>query len=160
MYMLQVTPLGMEFATLLILRLKRVTERTLPWGTPNSWSCGSERTVLIRTRKRRFERKLATKMGKWPLIPRSYRSRIMPYRHVVSYAFSRSKNTATACCFLMEALRRNVSNLTRWLRVERPRLKPHWYSEMRRSLSSVQTRQSLTILSMVLQMQLVKAIGR
>ena len=25
--MLQVTPLGMEFATLLILRLKRVTER-------------------------------------------------------------------------------------------------------------------------------------
>ena len=28
-----------------------MTERTLPWGNPNSWSCGSERTVLIRTRK-------------------------------------------------------------------------------------------------------------
>ena len=52
----------------------------------------------------------------------------MPYRHVVSYAFSRSKNTVTACCFLMKALRRKVSNLTRWSRVDRPRLKPHWYS--------------------------------
>ena len=67
--MLQVTPLGMEFATLLILRLKRVTERTLPWGTPNSWSCGLERTVPIRTQKCRFERKLAMQMGKRPLIP-------------------------------------------------------------------------------------------
>ena len=27
------------------LKVKRVTERTLPWGTPNSWSCGLERTV-------------------------------------------------------------------------------------------------------------------
>ena len=61
---------------------------------------------------------------------------------------------------LMKALQRKVSNLTRWPRVDRPRLKPHWYSEMRCSLSSVQRRQSLTILSMVLQMQLVKAIGR
>ena len=75
--------------------------------------CGLERTVLIRTRKCRFERKLSMKMGKRPLIPRSYRSRIMPYRHVVSHAFSRSTNTATACCFLMKALRRKVSNLTR-----------------------------------------------
>ena len=158
--MLQVTPLGMEFAMLLILRLKRVTERTLPWGSPNSWSCGLERTVPFQTRKCRFEIKLAMKMGKWPLIPRSYRSCIMPYRHVMSYAFSRSKNTATACCFLMKALRSNVSNLTRWSRVDRPRLKLHWYSEMRWSLSSVQMRRSLTILSMVLQMQLVKAIAR
>ena len=106
----------------------------------------------IQIRKCRFERKLAMKMGKRPLIPRSYRSRIMPYRHVVSYTFSRSKDTATACCFLMKALRRKVSNLTRWSRVDRPRLKPHWYSEMRRPVSSVQTRRSLTILSMVLQM--------
>ena len=44
----------------------------------------------------------------------------MPYRHVVSHAFSRSKNIATTCCFLMKALRRKVSNLTRWSRVDHP----------------------------------------
>ena len=38
-YMLQVTLLEMELATLFILMLKRVTEKMLPWGTPNFWSC-------------------------------------------------------------------------------------------------------------------------
>ena len=46
-YMLQVTPMGMELATLFILMLKRVKERMLPWGTLSSWSFGLERTVPI-----------------------------------------------------------------------------------------------------------------
>ena len=59
------------------------------------------------------------KMGTRPLIPRSYIQ--VPhnaYRHVVSYAFSRSKNTATACCSVIKALHREGSNLTRWSRVD------------------------------------------
>ena len=37
----------------------------------------------------------------------------MPYLHVVSYAFSKSKKTATTCSFLTKASRMKVSNLTK-----------------------------------------------
>ena len=64
------------------LRLKRVTERTLPWGTPNSWSCGLERTVPIRTRKCQFERKLAMKMGKRASDTQVVHNAVLPCRVV------------------------------------------------------------------------------
>ena len=53
------------------------------------------------------------KHGNLPRSPTLCKSFIMPYFHVLSYAFSRSKNIATACCRCTKASRTNDSNRTR-----------------------------------------------
>jgi hypothetical protein len=52
--------------------------------------------------------------------PISKRSVKMPYFHVVSYAFSRSKKIDTVCSFLENAFRIKASKRTRWSKVFLP----------------------------------------
>ena len=100
-------------------------ERMLPWGTPSSWWCASDKLDPMRTLKERSSKKFSINDGKWPLRPRSCRSLRMPCFHVVSNAFSRSKKMATTCCLFIKASRMYVSSLTRWSMVERVFRKPH-----------------------------------
>ena len=85
----------------------------LPCGTPCSYSKVSENVEPIRTLKDLSDKKFDIKFGKQPLRPISCKSFMMPYFHVVSYAFSRSKNTATQCSFLINASRIKDSNHTK-----------------------------------------------
>ena len=61
----------------------------------------------------RSARKILMNVGSLPLNQSLWISFKMPYLHVVSYAFSKSKNTATTCSFLIKASRMKVSNLTK-----------------------------------------------
>ena len=79
---------------LLILILNRVGDRMLPCGTPCSCSKVSDNVEPIRTLKDLSDKKFDIKLGNRPLRPISCKSFMMPCFHVVSYAFSRSKNIA------------------------------------------------------------------
>ena len=77
----------------------------LPCGTPCSCTKVSDNAEPIRTLKDLSDKKFDIKFGKRPVRPISCKSYMMPYFHVVSYAFSRSKNIATQCYFLINASR-------------------------------------------------------
>ena len=98
---------------LLILILNRVGERILPCGTPCYCSKVSDNVEPIRTLKDLSDKKFNIKFGNRPLTPISCKSFMMPYFHVVSYAFSSSKNIATQCSFLTNASRIKDSNRTK-----------------------------------------------
>jgi len=87
------------------------------------------------------------------------RSRSMPYFHVVSYAFSRSKKTDTRCSRLTKSSRIKLSSLISWSLVLRFFRKPLWYSVKMLLFSKNHISRQLTSRSNVLQRQLVKAIG-
>src|SRR5215469_6646889 len=70
------------------------------------------------------------KMGNRPLSPISWRSLSIPYFHVVSYAFSRSKKTATTCSRFTKPSLTQVSKRTSWSTVLLFDLKPLWYLVM------------------------------
>ena len=76
----------------------------------------------------RSARKFSMNVGSLPLNPSLWISFKMPYLHVVSEAFSKSKNTATttSCSFLIKASRMKVSNLTKLSVVLWSDLKPDW----------------------------------
>ena len=63
----------------------------LPYGTPCSCSKVSDNVEAIRTLKDLSDKKFDIKFGNRPLKPISCKSFMMPYFHVVSYAFSRLK---------------------------------------------------------------------
>ena len=98
---------------LLILILNRVGDMMLPCGTPCSCTKVSDNVEPIRTLKDLSDKKFDIKFGKRPVRPISCKSFMMPYFHVVSYAFSRSKNIATQCSFLINASRIKDSNRTK-----------------------------------------------
>ena len=74
----------------------------------------------------------------------------MPYFHVVSYVFSRSKKTDTRYSCLIEASLINVSNRIRWSIWILWLLKPDWYCVINLLLSRYQISLALIILSTVL----------
>ena len=71
----------------------------------------------------------------------------MPYFHVVSYAFSRSKKINTACSFLAKAFRIKVTKRTRWSNVLLPWRNPHYIVEKSPLDSRNHTRRALIIRS-------------
>ena len=87
----------------------------LPCGTPCSCSKVSDNVEPIRTLKDLSDKKFDIKFGNRPLRPIhvSCKSYMMPYFHVVSYVFSRSKTIATQCSFLTNASRIKDSNRTK-----------------------------------------------
>ena len=93
---------------------KRVAERTLLCGTPSSWYCKFEKLDTTRTLNVLSKRKFFMNIGSLPLKPRSYRYRIIPYFHAVSYAFSKSKNTAVKFFFYMKVSLMKVSSRIKW----------------------------------------------
>ena len=143
----------------LILILKSTGDSILPWGTPFSCTWKSERVEPILTWNKRSERKLLMKHGSRPRKPSSCRSRNMLCFQVVSYAFSRSKKMATTCSFLIKASLTKLSNLTKWSTVERFLRKPHWTSDKWPSDSRHHISRAFTMRSIVLQRQLVSAMG-
>ena len=92
----------------LIFKPNKVTDNILPWGTPISCSCKSERHEPRRTQKFLFLKK-PMKHGNLPRSPALRKSFIMPYFHVLSYAFSISKNIA------INELSLHKSFLNEWL---------------------------------------------
>ena len=74
----------------------------------------------------RSSRKFLMNVGSLPLNPSLWISFKVPYLHVVSLAYSKSKNTATTCSFLLKASPMKVSNLTKLSVVLRSDLKPDW----------------------------------
>ena len=85
----------------------------LPCGTHCSCSKISDNVEPIRTLNNLSDKKFDIKFGNWPLRPISCKFFMMPYFHVVSYAFSRSKNIATQCSFLTNASRIKDSSRTK-----------------------------------------------
>ena len=85
----------------------------LPCGTPCSCSKVSDNVEPIHTLKDLSDKKFDIKFGNRPLRPISRKSFLMPYFHVVSYAFSRSKNIATQCSYFTNASRIKDSNRTK-----------------------------------------------
>lgn len=86
------------------------------------------------------------------------RSLITPYFHVLAYAFSRLKNIATICSFLMNVSCTKVSGQSRWYIVL---LLWIWFGGLRIGSWSLKYYFSLvlTILLLVVYMQLVRTIG-
>ena len=111
---------------LLVFMLKRVTDSKLSWGTSSSCFWMFDRVEPIQTWNFLSKKKAFMKFGSLPFNPNACWSFMIPYQQVVSYAFSRSKNIATRCCFCMIASHMEVSNLTIWSRVNLQLLKPHW----------------------------------
>ena len=148
-----------QFVMLLIFILKSVTDSMLPCGTPSSWFWISDNVVPMQTWNFLSERKDFIKLESLPFNPMLSRSFMIPYLQVVSYAFSRSKNIAKRCCFCIIASLMEVSNLTTWTIVDLWLLKPHWKLVKRLLDSMNQTSLLLTMHSIVLHRQLVKAIG-
>ena len=144
---------------LLILILNRVGDRIPPFWTPCSCSKVSDNVEPIRTLKDLSDKKFDIKFGIRPLRPISCKSFMMPYFHIVSYAFSRSKNIATQCSFLINASRIKDSNRTKWSLIPYFIRKPACFPEITLFDSRNQTSLSLIILSIVLHIQLVNAIG-
>ena len=145
---------------LFIFTINSVTDKILPCGTPISCGWESDNDEPTLTLNCRSSRKLDMKMGKRPLKSMSYRSNKMPCFQVVSYASSKSKKTPTAWSRFALASLINVSNDTRWSRVDRFFRNPLWDGVSRPFCSNIQTRRLLTMRSMVLHKQLVKAMGR
>ena len=149
----------MFFTILLIFILNSVTDNTLPWGTPISCCFSSEKTSSILTLNRLSWRKFWINIGILPPNPRFFRSFTMPYFQVVSYAFSRSKKTATRCSFLIETSLMNVSYRIRWSIGFLWLLIPDWYSVINLLVSKYQINLAFTILSSVLHTQLLRVMG-
>ena len=59
-------PFKSDLTVLLILRLKRIGDKILPWGTPISCSYVSDRVEPALTWNSRWDRNPSTKVGKWP----------------------------------------------------------------------------------------------
>ena len=72
----------------------------------------------------RSARKFSMNVGSLPLNPSLCISFKMPYLHVVSYAFSKSTNTATTCYILIKASCMKVSDLAKLSVVLQSDLKP------------------------------------
>ena len=96
---------------LCIFMLKRAGERMLPCVTPISCSCSSDNFEPTLTLKCQWDKNPSIKCGRWTLKPKSQRSERMPCFHVVSQAFSRSKNMVRTCCFVTKASLMNVSKI-------------------------------------------------
>ena len=139
---------------------KSVTERTLPWGTPISWSNSPDRQAPKRTENYLFFKKPLIKQRSLPRRTASWRSFMIPYFHVQSYACSRSKNTATACWRWIKASLIKDSKRTRWSAVLRCLRKPHWRGVMSLFLYKNQTSLLLIMRFITLHKQLVSAVGR
>ena len=97
-----------------ILIVKRVTESTDPWGTPSSWGYKSERWLFICTLKVLLLKNSLMYCWSRPLRPKSWRSLAIPYFHVISYAFWRSKKMLIRCSLCAKVRLIQVSSLTRW----------------------------------------------
>ena len=148
-----------QLVMLLIFMLKRVTDTIFPWGTPSPWFWMFDRVEPIQTQNFLSKRKALIKLGSLPFNPMLCRSFMISYLQVVSYAFSRSKNIATRCfCIIASCM--EVSNLTTWSNVDLRLLKLHWKLVKRLLDLMNQTSLLLTIHSMNLHRQLVKAIER
>ena len=106
-----------------------------------------------------LDRKFDIKVGSLPFNPISKRSFKMPYFHVVSYTFWKSKKIDTSCSFLAKAFQIKVSKRTRWSKVFLPWRNSHCTLNTSPLDSRNHTRRALVILSMVLHMQLVRAIA-
>ena len=105
-----------------------------------------------------LDRKFDIKVGSLPFSLISKRSFKMPYFHVVSYTFWRSKKIDTSCSFLAKAFQIKVSKRTRWSEVFLPWRNSHCALDKSLLDSRNHTRRALVILSMVLHMQLARAI--
>ena len=108
------TPVFRQLVMLVIFMLKRVTDSIHPKGTLSSWFWMSDLVDLMWTQNFLSKRKAFMKSGSLPFNPMLCRSFMIPYLQVVLYAFFRSKNTATDCCFWIFASLMEVSNLTTW----------------------------------------------
>ena len=97
----------MEF----ILISNRRGERILPWGTPSSCLNQSEKEEPTLVWKVLFCRKHSMNSGRCPLRPMLCRSLRMPYFHVTSKAFSKSKKITVMCSFFESAFFMKVSSL-------------------------------------------------
>ena len=111
------------------------------------------------TVKVRWERNFLMNVAMFPLIPVLWRSFRIPYLHVVTYAFSRSKKIETTWLFLIRPLRVYILSLVSWSLVPWFHQNPLWYLDKMLCFSRYQISHELTILSIVLQLQLVKAMG-
>jgi len=102
------------------------------------------------------------KSGSRPHQPASCKSFMMPYFHVVLYAFFKSKKMAVTCCSWILPSLIKVSKRTSWSVVLRPLRKPIFVGVISLFLSRYQTSLLLTIRSIrpTLHTQLVRAIGR
>jgi len=105
------------------------------------------------------QRKPAMQSRSRPHRPASCKSFKMPNCQVVSYAFSRSKKITVACCLLIKASRTKDSKRTSWSVVLRPLRKPLCVGVIILFVSRYQTNLLLTIRSITLQTQLVRALG-
>ena len=76
---------------------EEVTLIVEPCGTPFSSGRLVERLFPTRTLKTRSLRNASINRGRRPLKPQRCSFSKIPYLQVISYAFSRSKNTATRC---------------------------------------------------------------
>ena len=72
---------------LLSLILNKVGDNILPCGTPCSWLKVSDNVAPILILKDLSDKKFDIKLGNQPLKPMSCKSFMMPYFHVVLYAF-------------------------------------------------------------------------
>ena len=88
----------------LSLRLKSVSDYIQPCDTPVSWSYRSDSVDQSHFEVSIFFRKFEMKIGRFPLRLMSCRSDKIPYFHVMSYAFSKSKKTATTCSLFIYSL--------------------------------------------------------
>ena len=99
-----------QFTMLFILKLNRVVERMLPWGTPCACSNWSDKVDPTRTCIRRSARKLFIKTGNLPFSPSSCKSRKMPHLQAASQALSKSKKKAKKCSPFTKASRTKASS--------------------------------------------------
>ena len=116
---------------LLILIVNNIWDKILPCGTPCSCWKVSDNVEPILTLKDLSDNKFDIKFGNRPLRSISCKSFMMPYLHVVSYAFSRSKNIAKSCSFLTNASGIKDSNRTKWSLVLWFLRNPAWFLEIK-----------------------------
>ena len=120
-------PVLIDSVMLLILRINSVTNKILPWGTPVSCLYRSELVFPCHTVKVWWERKFLMNAAMFPLFPLLMRSFGIPYLHVVSHAFLRSKKIETTGWFLIRPLQMYVSSLISWSLVSCFHYNPLWY---------------------------------
>ena len=107
-----------------------------------------------------FLRKFSRNFRRLPWKPNSCNFPRIRYLQPVSYTFDKSKNRAMECWWLFIAFLTSHSNWTRLSVVLRFSLKPDWASQIWLFVSSNHISRNFTILSISLQRQLVKEIGR
>ena len=82
-----------------ILMPNKISDKMLLCGTPCSCLNMSNNVLPIRTLNVRSDKSFRIKSGNRPKRPNLCNSFMMPCFQVVSWAFSRLKNTATTCSF-------------------------------------------------------------